>query len=111
MYDNSKLLAIVSKVGEHLREPLDYHSPELVKEALVSLECLRADLLEVRVSWKQLLDEKRSQYLHPKDKDLTEMDRRIGLNASLANIERDYEFVFGLEKLIEQRMELGRVLL
>lgn len=111
MYDNAKALTIIAKVGAVLRQPLVYSEPKSVKAALTALECLSVDLLEARVEWQQLLDEKKSQYLHPKDKDLTEMDRKISLNASLANITRDYEFLVGLEKLVAQRMELGRALL
>lgn len=108
MYDNKRVLDIVSKVGALLREPL---KPGPIEPKLVALEPLQFELLEVRVDWQMLLSEKKNQYLHPKDKDMTELDRRTQLNASLANIERDCEFLVGLEKLVEQRIELGKALL
>ena len=106
MYDNSRVMDIISRVGALLRVPIVVGGQDLP-----ALDALRFELLEVRVDWGQMLAEKKSQYLHPKDKNLTELDRKISLNASLANIERDYEFLVGLEKLVEQRIELGKALL
>lgn len=109
-YDNKRVLDIVSRVGALLREPI--RLPDKQRELqLIAIEALSFELLEVRVDWQMLLAEKKSQYLHPKDKDLTEMDRKISLNASLANIERDCSFLTGLEKLVEQRIQLGKALL
>lgn len=108
MYDNERVISIVSKVGVYLRDPISINT---LKTKIVGLESLRMELLEVRVDWQQLLAEKKNQMLYPKDKDKTELDRRVMLNASIANIERDCEFLVGLEKLVEQRLELERELL
>jgi hypothetical protein len=107
MYDNQRVMDIVSRVGAMLREPLGGN----LSAQLVGLEALRSDLLAVRVDWQQMLAEKKAQYLMPKTKDTNDIDRRVSLNASLANIERDVEFLVGLEALVKERLELGRALL
>lgn len=78
---------------------------------LRGLDSVRLDLAKTRADWGQLLAEKKNQMLHPKDKELTEMDRRIMLNASVAQIERDYDFLCTLETLVHERLELGKLLL
>lgn len=101
---------IISKIGAFLREPLPSTKNDL-KDALIGLEGLRMELLDARVNWQMMLAEKRAQYLMPKDKDWTELDRKTRLNAQLANIERDTEFLLGLEKLVTERIQLGKILL
>lgn len=109
-YDNSRVVEIVALVGSFLRERLPT-TPNELKQALTGLEMLRMQLLEVRVDWQMLLAEKKSQMLYPKDKEMTELDRRTRLNASVANIERDTEFLLGLEKIIDDRLKFGQSLI
>lgn len=71
---------------------------------------LRAELADKKNEWLQMLHEKENQMLWPKDKDKTELDRRVMLNASVAVIRRDYEFLKDLDRLVEQRIELFKVL-
>lgn len=97
---------IMAKVGAFLREPLEDIRPQLI-----GLEALRFELAEKRCEWFQLLQEKKNQMLYPKDKDKTELDRRVMLNASVAVIEKDYIFLETLENLIHERIELGKILL
>lgn len=108
-YDNSRVIDIIARIGNYLREPIPIASPE-IKTHLTYLEALRYELLEVRVDWQKMLAEKKGQYLHPKDAQFTELDRKTMLNAQLANIERDVTFLLGLEDLINQRIELGKTL-
>lgn len=109
MYDSPT--EVFRVVGRYLSEPLRYKDKEALKLDLVDLDAVRMKLSEARVDWLKLLHEKESQMLHPKDKDLTEMDRKVMLNASVAVIKRDYEFLVSLEKLVEERLALGRELL
>lgn len=102
MYDNQDVVSIVSRLGAVLREPVGSCDISL-------LDSLRFDLLDVRVRWGAMLAEKKSQYLHPKDPTLTELDRKVMLNASLANIERDYEFLLGCEVLVESKINLWSI--
>lgn len=110
MYENTRVTDIIARVGAYLRQPLSIHKSELIK-ALTALESLRIDLLEVSVDWQEMLAEKKAQYLMPKDKDWTELDRKTRLNAQLANIERDAEFLAGLQVIVQERIKLGSILL
>lgn len=108
-YENTRVTTIIAKIGNYLREELPDDQGEL-EEHLTKLEALRFELLEVTVDWQRLLSEKKSQYLHPKDTNLTELDRTTMLNASIGNIQRDVNFLVGLDGLITQRLELGKLL-
>ena len=94
---------IISKVGQYLQETLTVDN---VKE----LEKLRFELAEKKNEWLQKLHERENQMLHPKDKELTELDRKTMLNASVAVIRRDYEFLKDLDRIVEQRIELFKIL-
>lgn len=94
---------IISKVGQYLQETITVDN---VKE----LEKLRFELAEKKNEWLQKLHERENQMLHPKDKELTELDRKTMLNASVAVIRRDYEFLRDLDRIVEQRIELFKVL-
>lgn len=98
---------ILAKVGAYLRQPLEGD----IRTQLVSLESLRFELAEVRTDQLQLLHEKQNQMLYPKDKDFTELDRKVRLNASVAVINRDYELLVKVEELIKERLEFGMLLL
>lgn len=101
---------IIKRVGMYLGITLPSNRDKLI-EHLTGLEATRYKLAEARVDWLLLLYEKKNQMLHPKDKDLTELDRRVMLNASIGVIERDYEFLVKLEQLVEERLTFGQKLL
>lgn len=101
---------IIRRVGEYLRAGLP-NDEVAMRIHLADIDRLQFDLTERRVDWLRLLSEKKNQMLHPKDKDLTDMDRKIMLNASVAVIERDYEFLVKLEELVKDRIELGKLFL
>ena len=106
-YDNSRVTSIISRIGNYLREELPEDDVEGERH-LAALEALCFELLEVTVDWKCLLAEKKSQYLHPKDSAMTELDRKVSLNASVATIKRDVDFLTGLQTLVTQRIELAK---
>lgn len=108
-YSNERVINIISQVGNYLREPLPDTKTAGI-EHITGLEKLRFELLEVTVDWQKLLAEKKNQYLHPKDANLTELDRTTMLNASLANIQRDVSFLVELNTLIAQRIELAQTI-
>lgn len=101
---------IMRRAGMYLRVTMPDAKAKL-KEHLRVIEAVRYELAETRADWGKMLAEKKSQYLHPKDKEFTEMDRKIMLNAQLADIERDYEFLCTIELLVKERIDLGKVLL
>lgn len=103
-------LELYGRVGAILRESLPVDLNQL-KTHLRALELLRMDVLEHRVDWGQKVAEKSAQMLYPKDKEKTELDRKTMLNASVADLQRDYEFLKGLETLVAERLQLGLALL
>lgn len=108
-YSNQRVTDIIAKIGHYLKRELPDDDIE-GEHHLVGLEALRFELLEVTVDWKKLVAEKKSQYLHPKETNLTELDRTISLNASLSVIQRDLDFLIGLDKLVTERLELGKTI-
>lgn len=96
---------IINRVGEALQQPI----PKAVKPYVEELESVRFKLAEARADAMQLLYEKRRQMLWPKDtaEKLTELDRTTRLNGDVAVLERDYQFLNRLEKLLDDRIELA----
>lgn len=82
---------------------MDYTEPKIIsklspllqadKPDLDKIISLRYELAVAVADWNKLLAEKRRQMLWPKDKELTEMDRKIRLDADIAQIERDYKLL------------------
>lgn len=100
---------VIHSVAGYLGQPLPTSEKDL-KQHLVGLDSVRMELAEARVDWHRLLHEKESQMLHPKDAMFTEMDRKVMLNASVAVIRRDYDYLLTLEQLIQERLAFGREL-
>jgi hypothetical protein len=96
----------IAKVGVFLSEPLPEDKTELLSHvrALVAV-CYG---LDVNISnWMRLLAETKAKMLWPKDKELTELDRKTRLDASVAVIESDYELLIRIEALAKLRLELA----
>lgn len=72
---------------------------------------VRPRLLSMRVELYKKLCKAREQYRHPKDKELTDFDRKTMLEASVAEIQADYETVRGLETLVGERVDLLKLLM
>lgn len=101
---------IIREISPFLQQELPDTKAELITY-LRGVDGLRLKLAEAIVDWQKLLHEKRSQMLHPKGKEFTEMDRKIQLNASVAIIERDAEFLARINTIVEDRLQFGRQLL
>lgn len=104
-------LSTIKAVSEYLTQTLPYKNKGDLKAHLTGLEALRLEVAEKRVDWLKMLQEKENQMLHPKDTNLTELDRKTMLHASTAVIRRDYEFLGKIEEIIKDRLELGKLLL
>lgn len=78
---------------------------------IAALEALRYELAQVMASTLEELYKKRAQYLYPRDKGLTELDRTTSLNGSLAQIESDYLFQQKLWEIVADRISLGVAIL
>ena len=99
--------SIIAKIGLILREPI----PDDITEHIKNIESNLFELIEAKVETHRFLQEKKNQMLHPKDKDLTELDRNIRLNASVAVIQKDYDFVCEVHSLALRRLDICVLLL
>lgn len=104
-------LKIVGKVATFLGQELPYQNTADLRAHLVGLETLGAELAKIRTDWLKTLHEAENSVLYPKDKDFTELDRRVRLQAAVAEIRRDYDYLVALEGLSARRLELGLKLL
>lgn len=93
-----ELPPIVEKLRSCLSTPIEQDIDEL--------RSLRVELAEAVVDARQLLLEKRRQMLWPKDKELTELDRKTRLDGDVAMYERNYEFLYRLEEIAKEKLEL-----
>lgn len=93
---------IIQRVNALLDLEVPITEPDL-ETALKDLEMARKPLLEARVQAQIDLAKKRSQYLHPKDRDLTELDRKIMLEANTTTELEYFELLYGLEGLLKDR--------
>lgn len=99
--------SIIAKLGSILREPI----PNDLTEHIKNIESKLFELVEAKVETHRFLQEKRNQMLHPKDKDLTELDRTTMLNSSVAVIQRDYDFLCEVHSLALRRLDICTLLL
>lgn len=79
--------------------------------ALRTAEMRCIDILEARIAAQSELYIRREQYRHPKDKDMTDFDRKTQLDANTREYQATYEQLAGLEKLLFNRIEVIKVLL
>ena len=70
----------------------------------VELETLREPLLKLRVDKYVELTKAKEQMRHPKDKDLTDWDRRVMNDAMVAELQAEYDYLLGLEELVKERI-------
>lgn len=101
---------IMKRVGVYMSVAMPTNKSKLAGH-LLGLDGCRFDLALKAVEWHMLLADKKRQVLHPKDKDLTELDRTVMLEANVSIIRSDYEFLIRLEELVKDRIELGKTLL
>lgn len=98
-----ELPKVVEKLRPYLEKRLD-------KIDVLGLESLRLELSEAKVDFHMKLQEKRRQMLWPKDKDMTELDRKTRLDGDVAAYQRNYDFLVELDDIVKDRLELYRVI-
>ena len=98
------------RVGIYMNVAMPTDKKRLIKE-LQGLEACRYDLARKSAEWHKLVAEYKNRMLHPKDKELTELDRTTMLDAHVAVVRKDYEFLCKLEEIVRDRIELGKILL
>ncbi len=101
---------IIKEVGSHLSKKIPSDKQKM-KDHLIDIESVRFALSEALVNQHKALVELRQRMLHPKDKDLTELDRNTMLDANASVYKRDYEFLEKLDELVRDRIEIIKTLL
>ena len=84
-------------IQEHLRD-----WPEQTKNTALS-RCLEP-LLRLRTDKYVELTQAREKCRHPKDKDLTDWDRKVMNDAMVAELQAEYDYLLGLEILVKERI-------
>lgn len=86
-------------------ERIEYYLiTKVPKVDLQDLEVLRQSLLNMRVEKYIELAQSREKCRHPKDKDLTDWDRRVMNDAMVAELQAEYDYLVGLEELVKERL-------
>jgi len=100
-------LPILGKIKPYLE------SIELLKlqQQILSLQFLRVELNTETRKALAILQETRRRMLWPKDKDLTELDRKTRMNADCAEYEQSYEFLLKLENIVQDQIDIMKILL
>ena len=93
---------IIASVSSFLDQDVPISEAEL-EEALRASEKLRLPLLQARTKAQIEFLRKRAQYLHPKERDLTNLDREIMLDAHTTSDRETMELLMGLEQLLKDR--------
>lgn len=91
--------AIIADVRKVLAEDLN-------KEQLGVCLKLAEPLLTAKCDAQRALLIERERLRHPKDKDLTDLDRTTMLNKETADLNHDFELLKGLEELLLLRIEM-----
>lgn len=98
--------AVKSLLGQAI--PKDHDGMET---ALRAAEMRYISILSARVAAQAELQTMRLQYRHPKDKEYTDWDRKIMLDAHTSEAQAKYEQLAGIEKALEQRIAVIQALL
>lgn len=69
------------------------------------LERLKQPLLRLRTDKYVKLTKAREKCRHPKDKDLTDWDRKVMNDAMVAELQAEYDYLVGLEILVKERID------
>lgn len=101
---------LIKKVGKFLGRELPEEKTALINH-IKGLEALRYELAEATAEQHRIVVDMRRKMLHPKDKEFTELDRNVMLDAHVSVLKKDLEFLLSLQEIIRDRIELAKVLL
>lgn len=87
----------LERIVNILNEPSD-------KQEIYVLEHNREPLLKLRTDKYVELTNAREKCRHPKDKDLTDWDRRVMNDSMVATLQAEYDYLVGLEELVKERI-------
>lgn len=101
---------VIKRVGLYLSVAMPSNKDKMV-DHLLGLEACRYDLSQKVTEWHQLVADTKQRALRPKEKEYTELDRTVMMDADISLVRKDYEFLVKLEELVRDRIELGKTLL
>lgn len=78
----------------------------IMKSMLRDLEMRYTAVIEVRIQAEAELAQRRLQYLHPKDAQYTDFDRKIMLEGNIAEYKAEYDRAQALEDALKQRLDI-----
>lgn len=84
---------------------------QAIKDQLIASADLVEPLLTARVEAQRKLAVEKNRLRHPKDKDLTDLDRSIMLADAVSSLQADYDLLVGLESSLSSRTTLLYALL
>lgn len=93
------------KVNENVERIIDILNEPSDKQEVYILEHQREQLLKARTDKYVELTKAREKCRHPKDKDLTDWDRRVMNDAMVAELQAEYDYLLGLEILVKERID------
>jgi len=86
-------------------------NPKTTQTQLTEALRLSYELLQARTqAYNKYLTE-HERLRHPKDKDYTDFDRKSMVDAAVADRQEEYEYLHGLERLLNTRIEILKDLL
>lgn len=92
------------KVNENVERIIDILNEPSDKQEVYILEHQREQLLKARTDKYVELTTAREKCRHPKDKDLTDWDRKVMNDAMVAELQAEYDYLLGLEILVKERI-------
>lgn len=104
--EDEHIAGVKSLLGTKLPKDIDK-----LKEVLRNIEWRHIGIMSARIEAQANLQTKRLRYLHPKDKEMTDMDRKIQLDANTSEEQAKYEKLASIEKALEQRITVIKALL
>jgi hypothetical protein len=110
LVQNETLLDVITAVSKVLSIPIPDDRGSLIAH-LKHVEGLGLELAVARVEALKTLHDGENKMLYPKDKELTELDRKVKLQAAVSELKRDADYLIALEALVARRLELGTILL
>src|SRR5688572_29754907 len=104
--NNARIAHVLALLKEEL--PKDVQG---LAKALREAEVSFIPIVESRISTQIQLHSERQRLRHPKDKELTDWDRKILLDEATSKVQADYEWLVSIEKALEQRIGVIQTLL
>lgn len=101
----------LNEIYKSIQEPLDTDNPKRLQEQVTDAERYRSHVSVWHAETKSLLSFRRNQYLLPKSKDATDMDRNIHLDDATRGVQEQKDVLKDLLDILNERVSLGQTLI